>query len=164
MTDTTSDVIYDEVVKRFERELDRASSLDDKASTTVGFIGILTGIVSGFGAFTLKLPTTTQELIVTSLFGASLFTLFVALVFGLKAYSPQKFTLVPDQYYLIGKYEHAEKEKVVCDLCDNYAIAIEDNMIINDSKVKNIKRVMNCLFFAILFFALFAIGLSLSGK
>jgi hypothetical protein len=161
--DTTSDIIFDEVVKRFDKELERANHLDDKASNTVGFIGILTGIVPGFGAFTLKLPTTQAEFVVTSLFGASLFALFFALVFGLKAYSPQKFTLVPDQYYLIGKYDKMEKEKVVGDLCDNYAIAIEDNGLINDTKVKNIKRTMNCLFVAIVLFALFAIGQSLSG-
>jgi hypothetical protein len=160
--ETASDTIYNEVSKRFERELERANHLDDKASNIIGFIGVLTGIVSGFGAFTLKFPTNETELVVTSLFGLSLLALFSAFIFGLKAYSPQKFTLVPDQYYLIGEYEKAEKKRVIGDLCDNYAIAIEDNMIINDSKVNNIKWAMRCLFTAILIFAFFAIGLAFS--
>jgi hypothetical protein len=91
-----------------------------------------------------------------------LLALFLAFIFGLRAYSPQKFTLVPDQYYLIGKYENAEKKRIVGDLSDNYAIAIEDNMIINDSKVSNIKWAMRSLFAAILIFSLFAFGLAFS--
>jgi len=63
---------------------------------------------------------------------------------------------------LIGKYENADKKKVIGDLCDNYAIAVEDNGMINDFKVNNIKRAMRSLFVSILIFAFFAIGLAFS--
>ena len=156
MSLVVSKIIYAEVVNRFKRELERTHHLDIKANNIIGFIGILTGIVSGFGAFTLKIPTTDLEMVTLAIYGSSLIFLFLSLVFGMKAHFPQKFTIVPDPYFLIDKYGNATQQKTINDLSDNYAVAVEENLILNNSKIKNIKRSMYCLFIAILLFSIFA--------
>jgi hypothetical protein len=164
MSERTSEIIYDEVVKRYERELERTANLDNKANNIIGFVGILAGIISGFGAFTLKVPETYAETVVTIFFVLSLLFIFVSIIAGLKSYFPKKFTIVPDPYFLIGKYEKADQEQTVRDLSDNYAVAVDDNMAINDGKSTNIKRAVWSLFVAIVFFSLFTLGLAFSVK
>jgi len=162
MSHKTSETIYNEVVKRFERELERTAHLDDKANNIIGFVGVLAGIISGFGAFTLKTPTNYTETAIVASFIISLLFLFSSFIIGLKSYFPKKFTMIPDPYFLIGKYEKAEQEQVIRDLSDNYAVAVDDNMTINDCKSTNIKRAVGCLFAAIVLFSLFALGLAFS--
>ena len=155
-------LIFESVVRRYEQELERTDDLDSKASNIIGFIGVLAGIVSGFGAFTLKFPTNTAEIIVLSLFIASLVFLFSSFIIGLKAYFPKRFTVIPDPYFLIGKYENTKQEQIIRNLSDNYAVAVEDNMMANDGKCTNIKHSVWFLFISIVLFALFALGLGLS--
>ncbi len=149
------ETIYEEVIKRFQFESERTKHLDDKASNIIGFVGIMTGVVSGLGAYVLK----TTNFIATTLFFVALMLLIFSFILGLAAYRTMKFTLVPDAYFLIGFYEKKEKERILRDLGDNYAIATEKNMMLNDKKAIYIKRAMYVLFIAILlisFFVLFA--------
>jgi hypothetical protein len=158
----TLETIYSEVVKRYDRELERTANLDGKANNIIGFVGILTGIISGFGAFTLKAPTNYAEYATVAFFIMSLLFLFSSFLIGLKSYFPKKFTIVPDPFFLIGKYEHTNEEQTIRDLSDNYAVAIDENMTINNCKSTNVKRAVWCLFVSIVLFSLFALGLAFS--
>ena len=140
---STSEIIYNEVMKRCEFEFERFKHLDDKASNTISFIGILIGLISGFGSLSLKFPVNPADAVPMVLFSVSLILLFLSFLFSLKAFQIKKFTIVPNAYFLIGEYENKEKAVVVQGLYDNYAVAIEDNMKINDEKSKNINACMH---------------------
>lgn len=145
----TLETIYKEVFKRFQFERDRTKHLDDKASNIIGFVGIITGLVSGLGGFLLKPPINATKTIATILFFVTLVCLILSFIFGLRAYHIKEFTVVPDPYFLIGRYEEEKRERIIQDLYDNYAVSIEQNMMLNDQKVGHIKKAMNSLFFAI---------------
>jgi len=149
-------VIHDEVVRRFQYESERTKRLDDKASNVMGFVGIITGLVSGLGALALKVPTNLTEVIATILFFLTIAALICSFVFSLIGYRIKKFIIVPDAYFLIGAYEGKHKERILRDLNDNYAVAIEENMTLNNRKVAHINRAMYALFLGILLIPLFA--------
>jgi len=151
------ETIYTEVIRRYQFEIDRIKHLDDKASNIIGFVGILTSLISGFGILQLKFPTNRVEIVEFSMFVLSLVFLFLSLIFGLNAYATRKFTITPDAIFLVGKYEDKEKKHIIRDLCDNYAVSIEDNRKLNDRKVANIKRAMQSLILALVGFSLFAV-------
>lgn len=153
------ETVYDEVVKRFQFESERTKHLDDKASNMIGFVGIIIGLVSALGGLLLGVPQTPIKICATVLFFCVLILLVLSFIFGLAAYHVKKFTAVPDAYFLIGAYEKEDKERILRDLNDNYAVAIEENMKLNNQKVEYIKRVTYALFFGILlipWFVLFA--------
>lgn len=148
-------VIHDEVVRRFQYESERTKRLDDKASNVMGFVGIITGLVSGLGALALKVPTNLIEVTAAILFFLTIIALICSFVFSLIGYQIKRFTVVPDAYFLIGAYEGKDKERILRDLNDNYAVAIEENMTLNNRKVTHINRAMYALFLAILLIPLF---------
>ena len=151
------ETIYDAVINRYQFEVERIKHLDDKASNIIGFVGILASLISGFGIFQLRLPTNFAEIVEFVIFAFSLGFLILSLIFGLRAYGTKKFTIIPNAYFLIGKYEDKEKERIIRDLCDNYAVSIEDNMNLNDKKVANIKIAMYSLFLAVVVFSIFSV-------
>jgi len=144
------ETIYDAVVKRFDIESDRSEHLDDKASNIIGFVGIITGLVSALGGLLLKIPQTLTMAIAAFLFVLGLILLFASFFLGLAAYRIRAFTVVPDAYFLIGAYEKTNKEGILRDLNDNYAVAIEDNTLLNDKKVAHIKGAIYALFCGVL--------------
>lgn len=149
------ETIHDEVVRRFETETDRTDHLDDKSSNIIGFVGIITGLASALGGLSLETPKTLVMAIATGLFFAVLFFLVASFILGLAAYRIRTFTVVPDAYFLIGAYEKKNKEKILRDLNDNYAVAIEDNASLNDQKVTYIKLSIYLLLAGILIIPFF---------
>jgi len=156
------ETIYEEVVRRFEFESDRIKDLDSKASNIVGFVGIITGLASSLGGILLKPYVVTSPIvaymreIAIGLYFSMLLCFLLSLGFGLRAYQIKKYTVVPNPYYLIGAYENAKtKMEIIRNLYDNYAVAIEDNIIQNDKKVANIKKAMYALFLGIVLLPVF---------
>jgi hypothetical protein len=152
----TLEVIHEEIVRRFQYESERTKHLDDKASNIMGFVGIVTGLVSGLGALTLQVPTNLIEGIATALLFLAIAALICAFFFSLQGYRIKEFTVVPNAYFLIGAYEGKGKDRIIRDLNDNYAVAIEDNMALNDQKATWIKRAMYALLASVFLIALFA--------
>ena len=151
------ETIYVEVAKRFQYESERTKHLDDKASNIIGFVGIITGLISTIGGFLLGMPQTPFEIFAAVLFFDVLILLVISFVCGLAAYHIKKFTVVPDAYFLIGAYEKEDKERVLRDLNDNYAVAIEENLKLNDKKVEYVKSAMYALFVGILLVPFFVL-------
>jgi len=155
------DTIYNAVVNRFDLEIDRKKELDSKATNLIGFVGITASLVTGFGGTYLKMPTI-KEWDLSALFLLSpiisfVFVLaffFISFIFVLRALQIKEFTYVPSAFNLIGAYANSEKETILRDLTDDYAIAIKDNKEENDTKADNIKKAVWSLFvaFAALFF------------
>jgi hypothetical protein len=150
----TLETIYEEVIRRFQFESERTKSLDDKASNIMGFVGIITGLLSGLGAYVLK----TTNHVAASLFVLALLLLILSFVYALAAYRVKKFTIVPDVYYLIGFYENKQKKRILRDLNDNYAVAIEENAKLNDQKAMDTKNAVDVLFIAIIMLLFFVIS------
>lgn len=156
------ETIYNEVVRRFGFESDRTKDLDSKTSNIIGFVGIITGLASGLGGILLKPYVATAQNVANmkeiaiGLYFFMLLCFLSSFGFGLRAYQIKEYTVVPDSYYLIGVYENATtKMEIIRDLCDNYAVAIEDNMTQNDKKVANIKKAMYALFAGIVLLPVF---------
>jgi hypothetical protein len=150
----TLETIYAEVVRRFQVERENTKHLDDKASNIMVFVGIIAGILSGIGAYTLK----TTNLLAATFFFAALMILIESFVFGLAAYQVMKFTLIPNAYYLVGFYENKRKERILRDLNYNFAVAIEKNMKLNEKKAMRIKSAIDFLFAAIILLLLFVVS------
>jgi hypothetical protein len=149
----TLEIIHEEIVRRFQYENERTKHLDDKASNVMGFVGIITGLVSSLGALTLQALT---NLIATVLLFLAIAALIFSFLFSLQGYRIKEFTVVPNPYFLIGEYEGKDKDQVIRDLDANYAVAIEDNMKLNDRKATWIKRAMYTLLVSVFLIALFA--------
>lgn len=159
----TAEAIREEVIRRFEFESDRTKILDDKASSTMGFVGIITGIISGIGGFLLKKPLSLSmiQIIPLVIFFSDVICLILSFLFAWYAYRVRKYSIVPDAYYLIGAYEKKDHKTMLRDLCDQLAIAIEENMVSNNQKVKWIKRSMNALFLGVIFLFIFVLSIIL---
>jgi hypothetical protein len=81
-------------------------------------------------------------------FVLALILFFSSFAFVLKALQIKEFTYVPDAFKLIGAYASSDKETILRDLSDDYAIAISDNRKVNDRKADDIKKAVWSLFLA----------------
>jgi len=141
------EIIYNAVIRRFELEIDRKKELDNKANNLVGFIGIIASLITGFGGTYLKIPNI-EEWNLNSLrllspivsFAFVLMFMLFSLIFVFQAIQIKQLTYVPHAFNLIGAYSNTEKLTIIQHLCDEYAVAIGDNSVVNDRKANNIKK------------------------
>jgi len=154
------EIVYRTVVKRFELEIDRKKELDNKANNLVGFIGIIMSLITGFSVAYIKVPTIEEWnlgalRLLSPIISLGLVFIFIlaSFLFVLKVIQIKEFTYVPNAFTLVGAYSNSEKQVVLRDLCDDYAIAIGDNHTINDKKANDIKNAIWSLslgFFALI--------------
>jgi hypothetical protein len=163
------ETVYEVVVKRFEFEIDRAKDLDDKASYLIGFVGVIATLFTGFGSSYLTLPPIEElnmhlllQLSPIISFVAVLIFLFASFVFALKTLQIKEYVYVPNAYNLIGAYATATKQKILQDLTDDYAIAIEENIVMSNKKANSIKKAVLFLFVALFLLLLHVICLLLT--
>lgn len=149
----TLEIIHEEIIRRFQYENERTKHLDDKAINIMGFVGIIDGLVSSLGVLTLQ---ALANLIATVLLFLAIAALIFSFLFSLQGYRIKGFTVVPDPYFLIGAYEGRDKDQVIRDLNDNYAVAIEENMGLNNRKATWIKRAMYTLLVSVFLIAIFS--------
>lgn len=154
------EIVYDAVVRRFELEIDRKKELDNKANNLVGFIGIIMSLITGFSAVYIKVPTIKEWnldafRLLSPIISLGIVFVFIlaSFLFVLRVIQIKQFTYVPHAFNLVGAYSDSEKEVVLRDLCDDYAIAIGDNHTVNDKKANDIKNAIWSLslgFFALI--------------
>lgn len=149
-------VIYEAVVKRFELEIDRTDGLDSKAANLAGFVGVVLGVVTGFGSLYLKIPGGMKfdwdALIPLSpiiSFALALILLFLSFVESLVGLQIRKFVYVPNSFNLIHNYEDSKQEVVLSALYDEYAVAIKENRDVNNNKARRIQKALWILFGAL---------------
>jgi len=150
-----TETIYHCILERFSLEIDRKKELDNKATQLIGFVGIISSMVTILGGTYLNIPNIREwnldSMILLSpiiVFVLALILFFSSFAFVLKALQIKEFTYVPDAFKLIGAYASSDKETILRDLSDDYAIAISDNRKVNDRKADDIKKAVWSLFLA----------------
>lgn len=155
----TTKVIHNELVNRIKFEFERIKDLDSKTINLISISGIVLGIVTGISK--ILTDTNSNQTISVNFFillALEIIVLGFTLIFGLIAYRVRKYSVIPEPYYLIGRYEAEDELTVLRALNDEYAIAIEINMISNNQKIKYLKwgtyTLITCLFISPLLFVL----------
>ena len=155
------EIILNSVINRFDLEVERKKTLEEKANNLGGFVGVMLSLISGFGLTYISAPkfegwTWTYLLQTTTLvfFALVYVTLFVSLALALKAIQIKKYTYVPDAFNLSGLYENSSSDIVCLALYDEYAIAIKTNTSENNAKAVCVKHSMYGLLAAFVFLAI----------
>lgn len=165
-------IIYEAIMKRFELEADRTDGLDDKASNLIGFVGIILGVVSGFGSTYLTIPGDLRldwssfiQLSPLVSFFFALFSLFLSFALALISLQIKEFIYVPHAFNLIYDFENSEEKDVIQALSDEYAVAIKENQGVNNDKAKRIRKAMLCLFAAFVLLSIHVLSvLAMKGR
>jgi len=160
----TKQIIYEAVVRRFELETERTNDLDSKAANLTGLVGIILGVVTGFGSAYLTIPSDMKPdwhsltlLSPVISFALVLLLLFITFVLALVGLQIRAFTYVPHSFNLIRDYENSEPQEVLPALYDEYAVAIKENRDVNDDKAKKIQKAMWSLFAALILLSVHAL-------
>ena len=136
-------LIYELIVDQFHLEWQRTNILDGKASSIVGFVGIILSLEAGLGGFLLKEISRTSECyaLLCSLFLSGIVLLMCSILCGLKAYYVKAWKVVPDPEHLIEEYAKKDKSRIVIlkIVSKEIADSIKDNKKANDERVKFIK-------------------------
>lgn len=135
--------IYELIADRFHLEWQRTNDLEGKASSIIGFVGIMVSLQAGLGSFLLKGISRTSECyaMLCLLFLLGIIFLTCSILFSLKAYYVKAFESVPNTEYLIEEYAKKDINRMC--ILENMSATISDvvtkNKSINDEKVKFIR-------------------------
>ena len=136
-------LIYDAINNRFSLERQRTNNLDQKASSIIGFVGIMVSLQVGLGGLLIKeIPKYNNFYVLFSVFFVSgILSLICSIICGLKAYHVKKWKLVPDTEYLIKEYAKKDKSRtdILRILSAEISDSIKHNGEINDKKAKFIE-------------------------
>lgn len=115
-------LIFQETKDKLLNQMNTGDKLDSKASTIMGFIGILVGVIFGFTFYLKSFTTDVLSLVKTSVFLliSSFLFAFIAFMNIVYRYDPHPETLV--KKYLFKKYDETMEQLVY-----NYVISYEDN-------------------------------------
>lgn len=149
-------IIYAAVKERYNFEIDRIRHLDNKANNVMSIAGILATLVSGLASLSVTASVNALDILVLAAFVTCLCLLFESFYLGLRAYQIRSYTIVPDPPILIGEGEKMEASKIAQTLCDNYALATEENMGKNEEKVSYTKVATWLVLGSLVSFAVFA--------
>jgi hypothetical protein len=158
-TEKKDQLIYSLINNRYRLELQRTNDLDGKASSIIGFVGVMVNLQAGIGTFLLsKIPSTHKFYIyLYLLFLSGIIFLICSILCGLMAYKIKRWKVVPDSDYLIQEY--AKKDKKRIDLIRIVSAEISDaitrNKEINDEKVNFINKSYIYLIFGIFMIFIF---------
>jgi hypothetical protein len=95
-------LIFDLIKRRYDSELEINNSFDTKASSLVGFVSILIGLLFVNGTFELSVITSNPILSTSYFLGTSL--LVGSIIFSLLAFRIRRFIIVPDVSQLLNEY------------------------------------------------------------
>jgi len=165
-TEKRDQFIYELIADRFRLEWARTNDLDGKASSVIGFVGIILSLEAGLGGFLLKEISRTSECytLLCCLFLLGLVFLMCSILYGLKAYYVKTWTVVPDPDYLIEEYaknEDISRTEILRKVSKEISESVKKNKEINDEKVKFIKQGFIFFVFGIGMVIIFICGLLL---
>jgi hypothetical protein len=135
-TERRAQFIYELIADRFRLEWQRANDLDGKASSIIGFVGIIVSLQAGLGSFLLQSISRTSEYYaqLSLLFLLGIIFLMCSILFSLKAYYVKTYKVVPDTEYLIEEY--AKKGRSRIDILKEVSATISDVVTKNKSIIK----------------------------
>ena len=143
-TEKRDQLIYELIADRFRLEWQRTNDLDGKASSVIGFVGIILSLEAGLGGFLLKEISRTSECyaLLCFLFLLGIIFLMCSILCGLKVYYVKVWKVVPDPEHLIEEYAKKEDRSridILRIVSKEIADSIKHNEETNNEKVKFIK-------------------------
>jgi hypothetical protein len=164
-TEKRDQFIYELITDRFRLEWQRTNDLDGKASSVVGFVGIILSLEAGLGGFLLKEISETSECyaLLCFLFLLGLVFLMCSILCGLKAYYVERWEVVPVPKHLIDEYAKKDRSRIdiLRIVSAEISDAVKQNEATNDKKAKFIKYSIIFLASGIGMVILFVCGLLL---
>ena len=143
-TEKRDEFIYELISDRFRLEWARTNDLDGKASSVIGFVGIILSLEAGLGGFLLKEISRTSECyaLLCFLFLLGLVFLMCSILCGLKAYGVKTWIVVPDTEHLIEEYakNNRSKSDILILVSTEISAAVVKNAATNDEKVGFIRQ------------------------
>lgn len=143
-TEKRDEFIYELIADRFRLEWARTNNLDGKASSVIGFVGIILSLEAGLGGFLLKEISRTSECyaLLCFLFLLGLLFLMCSILCGLRAYNVKTWSVVPDTEHLIEEYAKKDRSKsdILRLVSAEISAAVVKNAATNDEKVGFIRQ------------------------
>jgi len=164
-TEKRDQFIYELISDRFRLEVLRTSDLDGKASSIIGFVGIIISLQAGLGSFLLKEISKTNEYYIPLciLFLLGIILLLCSILCGLKAYYVKIFKIIPDTEYLIEEYAKKDRSRIdiLRIVSQEISNAVLKNKTTNDDKAKSIRYAFIFFVSGIAMVTIFVCGLLL---
>jgi len=159
-------LIYELINDRFRLEWQRTNDLDGKASSIIGFVGIIITLQAGLGSFLLKeIPKTFEFYILFSaLFLSGIIFLICSILCGLKACYIRKWRVVPDPEYLIEKFAKEDRSRIdiLRIVSQEISDTVKKNETTNDDKARFIRYGFMFLVLGIVVVIMFMCGVLLT--
>lgn len=136
-------LVYELLKDRYNSEMERIDSLDQKANNTIGFAGIILSFVSAAGVYLIKdVPKSSNFYIIySSLFLLGIIMLGISIFFALRACSVKDYDMFPeDPDPFIKKLEKVKRETIVNSLPAAYRSVLNNNRPRIDEKAEFLKR------------------------
>jgi hypothetical protein len=156
-----AELIYGLVNGIFNLNWNRITDIDQKASTIIGFIGLIVSLYAGLGSFFLEKFTNSHEFTYFYLlFILGIVALMCSIICGLKALEIRDYEAVPDPKNLIDKYlKNNDKKKL--EIIRVVTVELSNAFYVNKMEIdKRTKAIKNAYGFLILGVALVAIFVS----
>lgn len=148
-------LIYDIAIDKYKFEWERFAQIENKATTTFGFIGVIFSLEITTGLYILDNAQNGYILNQLSLFffASSLVFLFISIIFGLNSFWMKKWMVVPNIKYFMDNYVYVDKNstEMIRNLYNIYEEAITHNFKNNEDKAANLELSLKY----------FAVGISL---
>ena len=161
-TEKRDEFIYELISDRFHLEWARTHDLDGKASSVIGFVGIILSLEAGLGGFLLKEISGTSECyaLLCILFLLGLLFLVCSILCGLKAYFLKSWEIAPKPKRLIEEYGKKDRSRIAIlrIVSQEISKAVKQNKDTNDEKVKFIRHGFMFLVFGIAMVIVFVCG------
>lgn len=135
--------IYDVVTEKYKFEWQRFSQIESKATTTLGFLGVIFSLETTTGLYILKNVHDgyNYNFLEAVFFSFSLIFLFMSLIFALSSFWMREWAAVPNIKHFMSKYVNAAKNStyMIKNLYIIYEDSIDCNYNNNEEKIKNLK-------------------------
>lgn len=117
-------LIFELIKSRYDDELEKINSMDNKASSLAGFISILVGLVFVSGSFELSVIASNIILSIPYFLGTGL--LVYSILFAMLAFRIRTYKIAPDVDVLLKKYTTKEFTEVLRTNAATMKKAVED--------------------------------------
>lgn len=157
------DLIFELIKRRYDSEMDKIASLDNKSASLIGFVSVVVGLIVGGGSFKFSIIASELYLSVPYFFsvGSLLFSIFM----GLRAFRNRNWLVAPNVVeLLINKTQPNVSYSQVLQETGNVMVdAIIDATDKNRARADNINRSWIALIAGLLSVFIFLMIFVLSG-
>jgi len=139
-------LLFDLLSNRNTAEFERSNILDSKASSMIGFAGIIIGLLATLISFIFDQLSLNSKLFAyyssyRVILLAGIIVLALSIISSLFAYFVKPYEIVPENNHLIEEY--AKKDRDICTIlritAQGISDAINKNKVIDDEKAKWVK-------------------------